>query len=297
MKISIIGLLTLFLVACGGYTHKPDYAPSKPLKKPGYIADAVPRVEPKSKGGNPSTYTVRGKTYRVLSEANGYKERGIASWYGMKFHGNLTSNGERYDIYKMTAAHKHLPLPSYVRVTNIENGKQAIVRVNDRGPFIEGRIIDLSYLAATKLDIVKKGTAKVEVEVIDPRTYRKAKTAPQTTKTRLAVNNKNKSYEKNKQQLITKSRSEGNLYLQIAAFTSLASAQRMQNDLLEKINRAVKVGNLSLNPKVVIHPLPERGLYRVRVGPFKNQNKVNQLKNNSLFHSFANAHTTVLNLD
>lgn len=128
-------------------------------------ADAVPKNESYSRGGT-SSYKLFGKQYHVRKTHHGYKERGIASWYGKQFHGRLTSNGERYDMYKMTAAHKSLPLPCYVKVTNLENKKTIVVRVNDRGPFHGNRIIDLSYAAAKKLGMDHKGTAKIEVEAI-----------------------------------------------------------------------------------------------------------------------------------
>ena len=135
------------------------------------IPDAVPRVEPKSKGGNPADYEVLGERYFVLNSSAGYRERGRASWYGTKFHGHKTSNGETYDMFGMTAAHKTLPLPTYVKVTHLGNGKSVIVRVNDRGPFHQGRIIDLSYAAATRLDMLGGGSAEVIVEAIDPATF------------------------------------------------------------------------------------------------------------------------------
>jgi len=133
------------------------------------MPDAIPRVEPKSRYGNPETYVVRGKRYRTMDSSSGHVERGVASWYGKKFHGRKTSSGERYDMYAMTAAHKSLPLPTYAKVTNLENGRTAVVRINDRGPFHGTRVIDLSYAAARKLDVVAKGTASVEVRSIDPR--------------------------------------------------------------------------------------------------------------------------------
>jgi rare lipoprotein A len=132
------------------------------------IPDAVPREEPRSARGNPPFYTVLGKRYFVLSTAEGYLERGVASWYGPGFHAATTSNGERYDMYAMTAAHKTLPLPSYVQVTNLRNGRSVVVRVNDRGPFKSGRVIDLSYTAASKLGMLKDGTTFVEVRAISP---------------------------------------------------------------------------------------------------------------------------------
>ncbi len=132
------------------------------------IPDAMPKVEPRARYGNPADYEVLGEHYFVLHSAAGYRERGRASWYGTKFHGKRTSSGEPYDMFGMTAAHKTLPLPTYVRVTNLGNGKTVVVKVNDRGPFHQGRIIDLSYAAATKLDILAGGSAEVEVEAIDP---------------------------------------------------------------------------------------------------------------------------------
>jgi len=125
-------------------------------------------VEPRARNGNPPFYDVFGKRYFVLSSSAGYVERGVASWYGPGFHEVQTSTGEPYDMYAMTAAHKTLPLPAYVRVTNLQNGRSVVVRVNDRGPFVGNRIIDLSYTAAAKLDMLRNGTAMVEVRSIDP---------------------------------------------------------------------------------------------------------------------------------
>ena len=133
------------------------------------VPDAVPKDEPRSKRGNPPFYTVLGKRYVVLPSAEGYVERGVASWYGPTFHGVSTSMGESYDMYGMTAAHKTLPLPAYARVTNLRNGKSVVVRINDRGPFVANRIIDLSYTAAAKLDMLREGTTLVEVRVVTAR--------------------------------------------------------------------------------------------------------------------------------
>ena len=132
------------------------------------IPDAVPRDEPRSRYGNPETYEVFGRKYRVMKSAKGHVERGLASWYGPGFHAERTSSGEPYDMYAMTAAHKTLPIPCFVRVTNLENGRSVVVRVNDRGPFVGDRIIDLSYTAAWKLDMLRAGTAKVEIRVLEP---------------------------------------------------------------------------------------------------------------------------------
>ena len=132
------------------------------------IPDAIPRAEIKSRSGNPETYVIEGATYRVMETSAGYREEGIASWYGGYFNGRPTSSGEIYDMYLMTAAHKSLPLPTYVRVTRLDNGRSVILRVNDRGPFVDDRIIDLSFAAATKLGMAEMGTARVEVVALDP---------------------------------------------------------------------------------------------------------------------------------
>lgn len=170
MKFALPVVALLLLSACSTtpsrYQHRHDFTP-QPIDVQN-LQEPTPRAEPRSVMGNPASYTVLGKKYYLLPTAAGYKERGGASWYGMKFHGHTTSNGEIYDVYKFTAAHKSLPIPSYVRVTNLGNGKSVVVRVNDRGPFHEGRIIDLSYAAAVKIDMHKQGVAQVEVEVIEP---------------------------------------------------------------------------------------------------------------------------------
>src|SRR3984885_6547751 len=132
------------------------------------VPDAVPREEPRSAFGNPPFYYVGGHRYVVLPSASGYVERGVASWYGTEFHGLRTSAGESYDMFAMTAAHKTLPLPCYARVTNLSNGRNVVVRINDRGPFVANRIIDLSYSAAARLDMIRSGTAFVQVEVLTP---------------------------------------------------------------------------------------------------------------------------------
>jgi rare lipoprotein A len=169
--------LAAALGLAGCFTSRNETAPQPtlgpttppPIATPPTIPDAVPKVEPLSRYGNPSYYEVFGKRYYVLSSSVAYLERGVASWYGPGFHQVRTSSGETYDMYAMTAAHKTLPLPAYVRVTNLENGKSVVVRVNDRGPFVGNRIIDLSYTAASRLDMLRNGTAMVEVRGLDPR--------------------------------------------------------------------------------------------------------------------------------
>ncbi len=171
-------LLPLALTACGVVSGPRggavtdtarDGAPSQKVDIAS-ISDAVPRSEPRGKYGNPRTYTVAGKTYRTLSDNEGYQESGIASWYGAKFHGRRTSSGEPYDMHGMTAAHKTLPLPTYAEVTNLQNGRKVTVKINDRGPFHGNRLIDLSYAAASKLGILATGTGLVEIRAITPGT-------------------------------------------------------------------------------------------------------------------------------
>lgn len=180
MKPGVLMLLvaSLVLAGCSSKPDKPRKSAKKaqeqdgpPLVIPAGLADLPDpevRHERPTKRGNPKSYVVFGKTYYVMDTAAGYDEVGNASWYGRKFHGRLTSSGEPFDMYELTAAHKSLPIPTYARVTNLENGRTTIVRINDRGPFHDNRIIDLSYAAAVKLGFAAVGTAPVRVEVLSP---------------------------------------------------------------------------------------------------------------------------------
>ncbi|WP_300618902.1 septal ring lytic transglycosylase RlpA family protein [Dokdonella sp.] len=150
------------------YHKNQDGGPDGPPVDVSKIPEPVPKSEPRSRYGNRESYSVLGRTYRLMPDSRGYVERGIASWYGNKFHGYMTSSFEPYDMYAFSAAHKTLPLPSFARVTNLENGKSVVVRVNDRGPFHENRLIDLSYAAAVRIGVWPKGTGLVEVRAIDP---------------------------------------------------------------------------------------------------------------------------------
>lgn len=157
---ALLGVLGILFAGC-----------STPVKSPSEMSnlpDPVPRAEPLSRTGNPPSYEVFGKRYYIKNTSKGYRERGIASWYGKDFHGKKTSSGAPYDMYAISAAHKSLPIPTYVRVTNLENNRSIVVRVDDRGPFVDGRIIDLSYAAAAKLGLVEQGTAPVEVVALPP---------------------------------------------------------------------------------------------------------------------------------
>lgn len=167
-------VLALVLGACasgpGPRPAPPEPRDGPPLHIPPDLAalpDPVPRREPRSQRGNPPSYTVFGKTYHVMDSAAGYYATGLASWYGRKFHGRLTSSGEPFDMFQLTAAHRSLPIPTFARVTNLENSRTTIVRINDRGPFHDDRIIDLSYAAAVKLGFENRGTARVRVEVLE----------------------------------------------------------------------------------------------------------------------------------
>ncbi|MBT8087811.1 MAG: septal ring lytic transglycosylase RlpA family protein [Gammaproteobacteria bacterium] len=166
-RVWLLAAALLLLAACGSGVRSDGPPSSGSARIPDLPADPVPRPEPTSRYGNGPVYEVLGKRYTVMPSSAGYQERGVASWYGKKFHGNLTSNRETYDMYEMTAAHKSLPLPTYVRVRNLQNDKSVIVRVNDRGPFVHNRIIDLSYAAAMKLGMIRDGTGLVEVTAID----------------------------------------------------------------------------------------------------------------------------------
>jgi len=243
------------LSACG--SQKSFVADSAPSVHPSNIEltpDAIPKIEAKSRGGNPSSYEVFGETYYVMSSSENFVQRGIASWYGTKFHGNKTSNGETYDMYAMTAAHKTLPIPTYVEVNNVSTGKKIIVRVNDRGPFHDGRIIDLSYAAAAKLGTLKNGTSQVEIKAIDPRTYTALSldTPPATRKGDLRLR-----YVVQKP--LTSSKQKGLLFIQVGAFESAENANKLKYELTNVLKTPVTVepsGNTS------------EPLYLVRVGPY-----------------------------
>lgn len=236
-------VLSVLVGGCGGPQSTSDSAPPSPPDLSA-VDDAIPTAEPPSRYGNPSSYEVWGETYRTLDTSEGYRERGVASWYGTKFHGRRTSSGERYDMYAMTAAHKSLPLPAFVQVKNLQNGRTAVVKVNDRGPFHEGRIIDLSYAAASKLGVVDAGTAPVEVVALPPHQTIRGASSVTTAKAR---------GENHQLQPIP----SGNMYLQIGAFSERANARRLLVQL-----------DGSLPGRVRIHEAPAAGAaYRVRVGP------------------------------
>lgn len=206
----------------------------------------MPRPEPRSRYGNGPVYEVLGKRYTVMPSSSGYQERGVASWYGKKFHGNLTSNRETYNMYAMTAAHKTLPLPTYVRVRNLSNNKSIVVRVNDRGPFVHNRVIDLSYAAAMKLDMIRDGTGLVEVTAIsfdEPAGDRPVRSSsppapPRPASTTVAATNR--------------------IFVQVGAFGDRANAERRLGALSQ-----AGISNAFIHKESAA----SQTLYRVRIGP------------------------------
>jgi len=258
-----LGVLAITLAACATAPQSsappapapapvaPNQTPHPPVA-PESVPDAVPRVEPRSRYGNPPFYEVFGKRYYVMPSSVGYVERGVASWYGPGFHEIRTSTGEPYDMYGMTAAHKTLPLPAYVRVTNLSNGRSIVVRVNDRGPFVGNRIIDLSYTAAAKLDMLRNGTAFVEVRALDP-TQPNGGEGPTTLAQAPAATQAPTTL-----QPAVASAPDRALYIQAGAFSDPANAERLAAKLRGGGYDKVFVREDSL---------AGRTLYRVRIGP------------------------------
>jgi rare lipoprotein A len=226
---SPVALCLLLLIGCATHRQPPPLTQSEVLR----IPDPTPKAEPRSALGNPAFYEVFGKRYFVLPTAAGYHERGVASWYGPGFHKERTATGDPYDMYAMTAAHKTLPLPCYARVTNLSNGKSIIVHINDRGPFKDDRIIDLSYTAATKLDMIRAGTALVDVQVVSadggPAVSTPAPASP--------------------------------LFIQAGAFSDSANAERLVNRLK---SLGYSTATVSKDNRLA------RDIHRVRIGPIAN---------------------------
>lgn len=242
--------LLLLLAGCApGIIQKQDGAPARGVDLSA-TPDAVPRDEPRSRYGNPQSYVVLGKRYYVLDSSQGFVEQGIASWYGTKFHGKRTSSGETYDMYAMTAAHKTLPLPTYAEIINLENHARVVVKINDRGPFHDNRIVDLSYAAATKLGIVGRGTGLVELRAIDPAHYpvRAQRTPGQKRVEEPAVMPR--------------------FYIQVGAFGDLINAEKMRDRLAALGPQLVNISEALVSGKM---------LYRVRIGPLASIDNADQL--------------------
>ena len=239
----LASLVLLSLIAACSSRPVYDSGPAASTPVSRLPDDPVPRKEPRSRYGNGPYYKVYGETYRVLDTSYGYRERGVASWYGRKFHGRMTSSQEPYDMYEMTAAHKSLPLPTYVRVRNLKNNRSVIVRVNDRGPFVDNRLIDLSYAAATKLDMVRDGTSLVEVTAISfdepPAGTMRAASPPPKPRAEPA----------------------GSIFVQVGAFGEIGNARR----------RYAMLQDGGIGPlKVHEDKSASQTLYRVRIGPIAN---------------------------
>lgn len=181
-----------------------------------HIPNATPKLEPLSRYGNMPVYEVWGSRYKVMPHSKGYKAQGTASWYGKKFHGQRTSSGEKYDMYGMTAAHRSLPLPTYAKVKNLKNGKEVIVKINDRGPFVHDRLIDLSYAAAKKLGIHSTGTGKVQITAIDPSQWHKQNKARDVKLAKAADTKKGKSKSTPKEQTLAKTSKPAKKQTQLA---------------------------------------------------------------------------------
>jgi len=276
-----VSALAALLVACSSgersstsrYSQAQDSAPYQAIDVSA-VKDAVPRVEPKSRYGNPASYVVLGKRYNTLASSKGYKKRGIASWYGTKFHGHRTSSGESYDMYEMSAAHKTLPLPTYARVRNLRNGRSVIVKINDRGPFHENRVIDLSYAAASRLGILGKGTGLVEVEAIDPNTY--------------AADNPVRSVPASQPKLSRRAATTTNqakLYLQLGAFSSRSNAERLQ----ARLSSTELPGELHISEAVSA----QKPVFRVRIGPLANVEAADQLTRTLADQGISSPHVVI----
>jgi rare lipoprotein A len=261
----------------GGY-YLDDGPGDNPPADLDAIPDAEPRAEPLHKFAN-RPYTVLGQTYVPITQIGQYKTRGIASWYGRRYHGQKTAMGETYDMYAMSAAHPTLPLPSFARVTNLSNGKAVVVRINDRGPFHSNRLVDLSYTAAHKLGVLGGGTNQVEVESIDPGSYqvaaaRPALASPETkplpaqatpvaTALPLAPAAENTAAAP---AVPPATGTDGNVFLQLGAFSSRENA--------ENFSSKMKMGLGQLVDK--LHIVDGGGLFRVRLGPYASRSEAGE---------------------
>lgn len=261
-NILLMGIL-LLLNACS--TVRKDGPPPYNVDV-SKIPDAVPRVEAPSKYGNLASYHVFGKKYRVLASSKNYEEQGIASWYGTKFHALRTSSGERYNMLAMTAAHKTLPLPTYVQVTNLKNGKKIIVKVNDRGPFEGNRLIDLSYVAAKKLGMLGHGTTYVDVKAIDPTKYDKNTfDKPVYSRGFYLARNGTVPATRHNMHILHYAKNTihhtqpSAVYLQVGAFKNKVLAENMKTRVGKMVSSPIKITQLT-------HP---KKLYGVQIGPIK----------------------------
>lgn len=261
MRLAVVLGLALLLGGCGTLLPEPGDGPGRVIDNPAAIPDAVPRDVPHSRYGNPDEYEVFGQRYRVMESADGFRERGIASWYGSKFHGRRTSSGEPYDMYAMTAAHKHLPLPTWVAVRHLGNNREIVVKVNDRGPFAANRIIDLSYAAAAKLGMLDTGTAPVEIQVVTPE-------APAPSRSPRVAS--------------TPSSAAPGYWIQMAAFDAVDNARRLADRLVAS----------AISAAPAIHQ-GDDGLHRVRLGPLPDIAAVDRLSDELQRANFEPGHVII----
>tara|TARA_R110001583_G_scaffold10019_8_gene46801 strand:- start:18577 stop:19425 length:849 start_codon:yes stop_codon:yes gene_type:complete len=265
MTKSIFILAFLILInACstGRYQDTHDSTPNR-LPNQSELKDAIARAEPYSRGGN-RNYQVRGLNYKVLSSAQAFEQTGIASWYGQKFHGHLTSNGEIYDMYAMSAAHKNLPLPTYLKVTNLANNKSVIVRVNDRGPFHQNRIVDLSYSAAYKLDMLKTGTAKVKITAITKFEGEAKKASSHVPSNKVKNHALEQALAQSLTQPLRQDLVQEKYYIQVFATSKPTLAKKTAKALAKQYSQTVNYPE-------------ENGIYRIQIGPIINTTTLNKL--------------------
>ena len=269
------GLLVLvFILTACGRTLEKDGPPAELVTSVEGVPDAIPKEEPRSKYGNPKSYVVFGKRYYTLTASKGFEQTGIASWYGKKFHGRRTSSGEIYDMFAMTATHKTLPLPTYAKVINLENGLTAIVKINDRGPFHKGRIIDLSYSAAKRLDVLTNGTAKVKLIAIDPQTWVSSDGAPVDTSDSLEQPKEISQGTLKSQRRTTTILTEdggvlGNrLFVQVGAFSIRASAEQIRDEVFVVADKQTRVTKIMDDGEII---------YRVQIGPLTSVEEADEI--------------------
>lgn len=267
LRISIVSPILVAMMACssapeqspespnaGRYSISQDRAPTR-IVDLASIPEIIPEPLNRTGAGNRSPYTVLGKSYEVMPTEEGYNERGVASWYGEKFHGHKTSNGEVFDMFLASAAHKSLPIPSFLRVTNLDNNRNIVVRVNDRGPFHGDRVIDLSYAAALKLGYADRGTARVQLESI---------VATGTSGDR-AVRASNSVWNET-----LRVSSTGSKYVQVGAFSDLSAAQEVTSRVEEITSLPVFIRTVNTSNNKILH--------RVRVGPISDPGQIQRVR-------------------
>ena len=267
LRISIVSPILVAMMACssapeqspespnaGRYSISQDRAPTRIIDLSS-IPEVIPEPLNRTGAGNRSPYTVLGKSYEVMPTEEGYNERGVASWYGEKFHGHKTSNGEVFDMFLASAAHKSLPIPSFLRVTNLDNNRNIVVRVNDRGPFHGDRVIDLSYAAALKLGYADRGTARVQLESI---------VATGTSGDR-AVRASNSVWNET-----LRVSSTGSKYVQVGAFSDLSAAQEVTSRVEEITSLPVFIRTVNTSNNKILH--------RVRVGPISDPGQIQRVR-------------------